>query len=116
MSTACGHAFARLTPPVQIFLPPSFVALHTIIHPRAVTEFIYRYNVRGDRAHILLSFKMDTANRATEVQEVLDALANADMKGFDISDDECAKSHIRYMIGGCHRVPHERLIRFGKSE
>ncbi|KAJ3544274.1 hypothetical protein NMY22_g2836 [Coprinellus aureogranulatus] len=75
--------------------PGSFIALHTVIHPRAVTEFIYRYNVRGDRAHILLSFNLNTADRTKEVQEVLDALANEDMKGYDISDDECAKSHIR---------------------
>ncbi|KAF5326586.1 hypothetical protein D9611_000253 [Ephemerocybe angulata] len=92
--------------------PGSFVALHTIIHPRAVTEFIYRYNVRGDRAHVLLSFKIESGNRATEVQDVISALADADMKGYDISDDECAKSHVRYMIGGCHKVPNERVVRF----
>ncbi|KAJ2918570.1 hypothetical protein MD484_g1846, partial [Candolleomyces efflorescens] len=95
--------------------PGSFVALHSIIHPRAVTEFIYRYNVRGDRASVLLSFNIESGNRAAEVEEVLSALSNADMKGYDISDDECAKSHIRYMIGGCHKVPNERVVRFGKS-
>ncbi|KAJ2928614.1 hypothetical protein H1R20_g8450, partial [Candolleomyces eurysporus] len=92
--------------------PGSFVALHSIIHPRAVTEFIYRYNVRGDRASVLLSFIIESGNRTAEVQEVLSALSNADMKGHDISDDECAKSHIRYMIGGCHKVPNERVVRF----
>ena len=35
------------------------------------------------------------------------------MKGYDISDDELAKSHGRYMIGGAPRVEHERLFRFG---
>jgi hypothetical protein len=35
------------------------------------------------------------------------------MKGFDISDDELAKSHARYMIGGRHSVPNERIFRFG---
>ena len=64
---------------------------------------------------MLLSFNIESGNRAAEVEEVLSALSNADMKGYDISDDECAKSHIRYMIGGCHKVPNERVVRFGKS-
>lgn len=88
-----------------------------MIHPRAVTEFIYRYNVSGDgdRAHVLLSFKLDSHNRAAEVQQVLAALGAENMKGFDISDDELAKSHARYMVGGCHNVPNERIFRFGTS-
>ena len=35
------------------------------------------------------------------------------MQGCDISDDEMAKSHVRYMIGGCQRVDNERVFRFG---
>ncbi|KIM40097.1 hypothetical protein M413DRAFT_19326 [Hebeloma cylindrosporum] len=96
--------------------PGSFIALHSIIHPRAVTEFIYRYNVSGERAHILLSFKLQTTSRETEVREVLSALANADMSGLDISDDEMAKSHVRYMIGGCQTVANERIFRFAFPE
>ncbi|GLB37455.1 putative threonine ammonia-lyase [Lyophyllum shimeji] len=92
--------------------PGSFIALHSTIHPRAVTEFIYRYNVTGDRAHVMLSFRVDSTSRTTEVKEVLAALKAADMKGIDISDDEMAKSHARYMIGGCQAVPNERIFRF----
>lgn len=93
----------------------SFITLHSVIHPRAVTEFSYRYNVSGDRAHVMLSFKVDSLSRPTEVKEVLTALEASDMKGYDISDDELAKSHARYMIGGCHVVPDERVFRFGRS-
>ncbi|KXN92453.1 Threonine dehydratase, mitochondrial [Leucoagaricus sp. SymC.cos] len=98
--------------------PGSFIALHSVIHPRAVTEFIYRYNLSGDgdRAHVFLSFKLDSPNRTAEVHQVLSALAAEDMKGFDISDDELAKSHARYMIGGCHAVPNERIFRFAFPE
>ena len=95
------------------YVPKSFVALHSVIHPRAVTEFIYRYNVSGDRAHVLLSFKLQSDLRETEVRQVLAELANKDMQGIDISDDEMAKSHVRYMIGGCQRVDDERVFRFG---
>ena len=38
------------------------------------------------------------------------------MQGFDISDDEMAKSHVRYMIGGCQRVDNERVFRFGLDD
>jgi threonine dehydratase len=91
----------------------SFIALHSVIHPRAVTEFVYRYNSLSDRAHVLLSFKLASTNREDEVLDVLSTLEKQDMQGFDISDDEMAKSHIRYMIGGCQKIPHERLFRFG---
>jgi len=90
----------------------SFFALHSVIHPRAVTEFIYRYT-SSDRAHVLLSFKLSSTNREQEVSDVLSALEKQEMQGYDISDDEMAKSHVRYMIGGCLKVPNEKIFRFG---
>ncbi|KIL66233.1 hypothetical protein M378DRAFT_186056 [Amanita muscaria Koide BX008] len=92
--------------------PGSFIALHSTIYPRAVSEFIYRYTVAGDRAHVLLSFQTKTDSRDKEVAEVLAALEKNDMKGSDISDNEFAKSHARYMIGGSPVVPNERVFRF----
>jgi threonine dehydratase len=79
-----------------------------------VTEFIYRYNT-PDRAHVFLSFQLETTSRATEVAAVLDELERGGMKGCDISDDEMAKSHARYMIGGASDVPNERIFRFGET-
>jgi threonine dehydratase len=90
----------------------SFFALHTVIHPRAVTEFTYRYN-SPDRAHVFLSFQLETNSRATEVETVLAELRRDGMNGYDISDDELAKSHARYMIGGASDAPNERIFRFG---
>jgi len=89
----------------------SFVKLHSVIHPRATTEFIYRYS-NPERAQIFLSFKLESTSRSKEVADVLTALDQQNMKGFDISDDEMAKTHARYMIGGCQNVPNERLFRF----
>ncbi|EPQ57238.1 threonine dehydratase I [Gloeophyllum trabeum ATCC 11539] len=91
--------------------PGSYVQLHGLIYPRAITEFIYRYN-SPDVAHVFLSFKLETKSRAREVADVLAALEREGMKGYDISDDEMAKSHARYMIGGAKAVPNERLFRF----
>ncbi|KIK99410.1 hypothetical protein PAXRUDRAFT_8883 [Paxillus rubicundulus Ve08.2h10] len=91
--------------------PGSFFSLHSVIYPRAVTEFIYRYN-SPEVAHIFLSFKLESSSRAKEVATVLEAIQQQGFKGFDISDDEMAKSHTRYMVGGCAAVPDERLFRF----
>ncbi|KZT28978.1 threonine dehydratase I [Neolentinus lepideus HHB14362 ss-1] len=91
--------------------PGSYVALHGLIYPRAITEFIYRYN-SPDVAHVFLSFKLETKSRSREVADVLSALEREGMKGYDISDDEMAKSHARYMIGGAKVVPNERMFRF----
>lgn len=90
----------------------SFFGLHSIIYPRSVTEFAYRYN-SPDLAHVFLSFKLESSSRTKEVSAVLDAIQQAGFKGFDISDNEMAKSHTRYMVGGCRVVPDERLFRFG---
>ncbi|KAI0075115.1 threonine dehydratase I [Panus rudis PR-1116 ss-1] len=91
--------------------PGSFIQLHNVVHPRATTEFIYRY---GDPhcAQIFISFKLETTNRTKEVSEVISTLQSLGMNGVDISDDEMAKSHARYMIGGRKDVPHERVFRF----
>lgn len=83
-----------------------------MIYPRATTEFIYRYN-SPDIAQVYLSFKLATNSRQEEVSQVLSTLEAQGMKGYDISDDEMAKGHGRYMIGGAQKVENERLFRFG---
>ena len=62
-----------------------------------------------------MAFKLQTPDRAREVQMVLDELNKDGMTGIDVSDDEMAKSHGRYMIGGPQNVANERLFRFGQS-
>lgn len=64
---------------------------------------------------MFISFILETASRATEVSSILAELEKEGMKGRDISDDELAKSHGRYLVGGCQEVEHERVFRFGKS-
>ncbi len=62
-----------------------------------------------------MSFKLSTTHREKEVSDLLASLEKQGMQGSDISDDELAKSHARYMIGGRVNVPNERLFRFGKE-
>ncbi|GAA6005828.1 hypothetical protein JCM10207_007242 [Rhodosporidiobolus poonsookiae] len=117
--------------------PGAFLALHSIIHPRAVTEFVYRYS-SSKRAYIFLSFylassssRLPAANpaagtgsgastpavtpqqlRADELAGILSSLKAGGMQGIDISDNELAKSHARYLVGGKSKVEHERMFRF----
>jgi threonine dehydratase len=79
----------------------SFKKLYQIIYPRAVTEFSYRY---GDRlkAHIFMSFEV--SNRQQEIPEIFSKLEEVGMRGMDLSSDEVAKAHARYLVGGRSKV------------
>ncbi|KAJ2369632.1 threonine deaminase, partial [Coemansia sp. RSA 2607] len=89
--------------------PGSFLQLHDVVYPRAVTEFTYRY---GDaaRAHIFMS--IEVADRQAEVEDIVQRLAPLDMQVVDVTDNELAKSHARYVVGGRSAVANEYLIRF----
>jgi len=94
--------------------PGSFWALQSVIHPRDVTEFCYRYHDEHV-AQIYLSFRLNATNpvlRSAEIADVLRKLKENGMCGKDISDDELAKSHGRYLVGGRYNIPHERIFRF----
>ncbi|KAK9459808.1 tryptophan synthase beta subunit-like PLP-dependent enzyme [Lipomyces oligophaga] len=89
--------------------PGSFLKLQNVLFPRAITEFSYRFS-GGPDAYIYLSFTV--VNREVEVPEILQELADIGMKGVDISDNELAKSHARYLVGGRAKVDNERIFRF----
>jgi threonine dehydratase len=48
-----------------------------------------------------------------DLTEIFNALRKEGMQGLDITYDEIAKSHARFLIGGRSQVPNERLYRFG---
>lgn len=87
----------------------SFMKLYQIIHPRFITEFSYRYGDH-ENAHIFVSFQVQ--NRDEELDEILGTLSKNGMTGCDLSHDELAKSHARFMIGGRNCVSNERLFQF----
>ena len=89
--------------------------LYEALDPRAVTEFSYRY---GDakQAHILLSFLCASPDRDADVAAVLEQLSLNDMHGHDLSGNEIAKSHARYLIGGRQAVHNNSLfLRAGRG-
>ena len=88
----------------------SFVTLiDKILNPRIITEFSYRFN-DPNRAAIYISFKVQ--NPVLEVPEIIAECAKYDMVAEDISQNEMAKSHGRYLIGGKADCANERLYRF----
>ncbi|GAA5909209.1 threonine ammonia-lyase ILV1 [Sporobolomyces salmoneus] len=116
--------------------PGAFLALHSIIHPRAVTEFVYRYS-SSHRAFIFLSFYLSTPSlptnstpvpslpsgsstpqlspaqaRSAELSSLVTHMSGKGFKALDISENELAKSHARYLVGGKEKVKDERMFRF----
>jgi threonine dehydratase len=90
--------------------PGSFRDLYSLIWPRNVTEFSYRYESDGD-AHVLISFQ-PVMNIENDFDGVVSSLQDNGFSTLDVSRNELAKGHVRHMAGGRSNVPHERLFRF----
>lgn len=89
--------------------PGSFRGLVDEIAPRLITEFAYRYS-SPDEAHVYVSFQVKSRD---EIGEVLANLAARGIEADDVSDNEFAKSHARYLVGGKPAgLAHERIFRF----
>lgn len=88
--------------------PGAFAELVKTIHPANITEFSYRY-FRPDAAHVILGVSASPS----QLPDLLSRLNAGGMATTDLSKDEVAKSHIRYLVGG--RVSandDERLYQF----
>jgi threonine dehydratase len=90
--------------------PGSFLHFCEVIGQRSVTEFNYRY-AGVESAQIFVGLALTQARE--EKDAVLRSLRAADFAVTDMSDDEMAKLHVRYMVGGHARgIAHEVLYRF----
>jgi threonine dehydratase len=91
--------------------PGSFLKFCEILGSRAITEFNYRFGTR-ERAQIFVGFGISRGKE--ERDEVIASLRAAGYGVTDMTDNEIAKLHVRYMVGG-HvngNVANERLFRF----
>ncbi|NMG15537.1 threonine ammonia-lyase, biosynthetic [Aromatoleum bremense] len=89
--------------------PGSFRKFCSLVGDRHITEFNYRY-ADPEQAHIFVGVSVH--NRA-EASRLIEMLGRHELPAVDLTDDEMAKSHIRYMVGG--RAPHvdnELVYRF----
>src|SRR5512139_604384 len=90
--------------------PGSFLRFCRLLGRRGVTEFNYRYD-DARSARIFVGVALQEGPRAR--QDLLRAVADAGYTALDMSDDEMAKLHVRYMVGGrAQGLEHERLFRF----
>jgi threonine dehydratase len=90
--------------------PGSFLRFCRLLGRRSVTEFNYRYD-DSRSARIFAGISLAAGKR--EKEALLALVADAGYRVIDMSDDEMAKLHVRYMVGGhAHGLQHERLFRF----
>jgi threonine dehydratase len=65
---------------------------------RAITEFNYRYSGGDHQAHVFVGVALRLGD--VEKRQLVDRLAGEGYGVEDLSDNEIAKSHVRYMVGG----------------
>lgn len=101
------EALFAVTIPEQIGALRNFCT--NVVKQRNITEFNYRRSDRGD-ACILVGI---STSHTGEREEFNAHLSTHGYKSLDITDDELAKTHVRYMVGGrCPQIQQELLYRF----
>ena len=90
--------------------PGSFRKFCHSIGQRSITEFNYRYSDATD-AHVFAGIQLRDSK--VEKAKLVDRLNNAGYNVLDLSDNDMAKTHIRYMVGGhANGAENEVLYRF----
>ncbi len=90
--------------------PGSFLKFCQALGRRSVTEFNYRYEA-GHPAQIFVG--CGTSQGRKERDAVIASLRGAGYRVQDMTDNEMAKLHVRYMVGGPARgIQNELLYRF----
>ncbi len=89
--------------------PGSFKKFISVLGNRNITEFNYRY-ADASQAHIFVGV---TVHNRSEVARLVEMLERHELPALDLTDDEMAKSHVRYMVGGrAPQVDNEVVYRF----
>ncbi len=90
--------------------PGSFLRFCELLGKRGVTEFNYRY---GDDRTAQIFVGLALTQGKAERESVVQMIAAAGFNVRDMTDNEMAKLHVRYMVGGhAAGLEHERLYRF----
>jgi len=94
--------------------PGSFQRFCDTIGLRGITEFNYRYS-DASAAHVFVGVKLQRGDE--EKNELIKVLHSKNYSVVDLTNNEMAKIHIRYMVGGRTKlVTDERLFRFNFPE
>jgi threonine dehydratase len=90
--------------------PGSFLRFCRTLGKRGITEFNYRYADAGE-AHVFAGVQLSKGG--AERHELLEKLRGENYPVVDMTDNEMAKSHIRFMVGGrAYNLEDEVLYRF----
>ncbi|MGB7417096.1 MAG: threonine ammonia-lyase, biosynthetic, partial [Thermosynechococcaceae cyanobacterium] len=84
----------------------SFLKLCRSMGKHGITEFSYRMT-DSHKAHIFIGVKIQNRADATVIIATLEA---QDFSTLDLTDDELAKLHLRYMVGGRSPVAENELL------
>lgn len=99
-----GEALLAVTIPEQ---PGSYRAFIQHLGDRAITEFNYRY-APGSNAQIFVGVKLSGGD--TEKQQIITLLRDRGHAVVDMTDNELAKLHVRYMVGGRAGLLQDELV------
>ncbi len=91
--------------------PGSFRHFCEMLGKRSVTEFNYRY---ADSRNANVFVGVQLSDGATERQQIIEDLRSSSFTVEDLTDNEMAKLHVRYMVGGSSSssISNELLYRF----
>ena len=90
--------------------PGSFLKFCRLLHRYTITEFNYRYSYPTE-AHIFVGIRIKDKG---DIKKILETLKKEDFPAYNITMNEMAKMHIRYMVGGIAPSPleNEKIFRF----
>jgi len=88
--------------------PGAFYEFQSTLGKLPITEFNYRYG-SDQNAHIFVGVGLDGGESRTSVRE---RIAAAGLSVVDMTENETAKLHVRFMVGGRADTGPERIIRF----
>ncbi len=86
--------------------PGSFKKFISVLGNRNITEFNYRY-ADPDQAHIFVGV---TVHNRNEVGRLVEMLERHELPAIDLTDDELAKTHVRYMVGGRSQLAENEVV------
>lgn len=90
--------------------PGAFSELCAALGSHAVTEFNYRYGAE-DEAHVFVGVGLGSGG-AKERVSLVASLREAGFDVVDMTGNEMAKLHARFIVGGRAHLENERLLRF----
>ncbi|CAL9093324.1 unnamed protein product [Musa textilis] len=87
----------------------SFKTFCKLVGSMNITEFKYRYDSRREDALVLYSVGLHTD---TELGAMVNRMKSAQLRTINLTNDDLAKDHLRYFMGGRSNVQDELLCRF----